>query len=72
MRRYIVGCAGQFVLGAGLREYDDLDTAIVDADENGPPGAEVYDQIDRRWMAVPTCREDGDEARARIAARASS
>lgn len=50
--------------------YDDRDEAIV-ACESGPVGCEVHDTVTDKWIG-PTCWEEIDEAKARIAARAVS
>ena len=69
--RYVVGCAGQFAYG-GTRSADDEDVAIaMCGDEYAPVGCEVYDREAKRWLG-PTCQEEIDEARARLAARAAS
>lgn len=64
--RYRVGCAGMFVLGMDYA-MDDEDEAIAGAGA-GPPGCEVYDTVTSQWIG-PTCQEEIDEAKARLAAR---
>lgn len=66
MARYRVGCAGMFMMGMAY-PMDDEDEAIV-ACESGPIGCEVYDSVAKKWIG-PTCQEEIDEARARIAQR---
>lgn len=66
MSRYRVGCAGMFVLGMDYG-VDDEDEAIV-ACGAGPAGCEVHDTLTNKWIG-PTCQEEIDEAKARIAAR---
>jgi hypothetical protein len=63
MSRYRVGCAGMFALGMETG-YDDQDAAIV-ACLHGPPGCEVYDSREGKWIG-PTCAEDIEDAQARI------
>ena len=65
MRRYQVGCAGQFVLGT-TSSTNDLDEAIASCDE--PPGCEVFDRVERRWIG-PMDPSEIDEAKARLAER---
>jgi hypothetical protein len=63
--RYRIGCAGMFALGMDYGFDGMQDEAIVAAD-GGPPGCEVYDRVEKKWIG-PTCREEVDEARARLA-----
>ena len=55
-----------FVLGMDYG-MDDADEAIV-ACEYGPAGCEVYDTLTGKWLG-PSCWEDIEDAKARIAAR---
>lgn len=64
--RYRVGCAGMFAIGTAY-PMDDEDEAIV-ACEDGPVGCEVYDSLLRKWIG-PTCQEEIDDAKRRIAQR---
>jgi hypothetical protein len=66
MSRYRVGCAGMFALGMAYG-MDDEDAAIV-ACESGPVGCEVHDTLTNRWIG-PSCQEEIDAAKARLAAR---
>ena len=69
--RYLVGCAGQFMLhgdGSGYLHLvtNDVNEAIASC-ETGPIGCEVYDSLERKWIG-PTCQEEIDEAKAALAA----
>lgn len=73
--RYLVGCAGQFMLyedSGGLAPLhamvDDVDEAFA-ACETGPVGCEVYDIHARRWIG-PGSIEEIEAAKTRLAARA--
>lgn len=72
MSRYLVGCAGQFVLyndGSGrlTGTTDDEDEAIVMC-LTGPVGCEVYDTHTDKWIG-PTCMEEIEAAQDRLASR---
>lgn len=64
--RYRIGCAGMFVLDTDWG-CNDEDEAIV-ACESGPLGCEVYDSVTGEWIG-PSCQQEIDEAKARLAAR---
>lgn len=71
-KRYLVGCAGQFVLygdGSGYlhNTTDDEDEAIASCD-TGPLGCEVYDTVEKKWIG-PMCQEEIDEAKANVEAK---
>jgi hypothetical protein len=63
--RYLVGCAGMFATGSA-RAMSDQDEAFAACDS--PPGCEVLDTATGEWLG-PTCREEIDEAKARVAER---
>lgn len=69
VKRYLVGCAGQFVLygdGSGHLHgtTDNVDEAFVLC-LGGPVGCEVFDRATRQWIG-PTCMEEIEEAKARL------
>lgn len=67
--RYVVGCAGQFVLEQ-TTGYDDEDVAVA-ACGDGPPGCEVYDRLLDEWIG-PTSKEEIDAAKLRVQRRRSA
>jgi hypothetical protein len=66
MARYVIGCAGMFATGSGLRGSDDEDEALVLAGEIS--GGECWDTVERRGFG-PGCQEEVDGARERLEAR---